>query len=195
MPVRHLLLIASLLFAAVAPQPSLAVQKRVEVPPAATMPTPEQAAAMLNGFAATGLNMAARDTAVRPGDDFNLYANGSWIGMIRGVPGGDDLSYSIQAQLSEDVEAQLRAIVEAPSGDAAAAQINNLYRSFMDEARLQQLGLQPRLSPPSFYREWLQYAARLRHHPRSRQSGPLHRRPWQRRFADAGARLLLARRS
>lgn len=144
MPVRLLLLIVALLLASVAPQASWAVQKREEVPPAAAViPSPEHAAAMLGGFNATGLNLIARDTAVRPGDDFNLYANGGWIAMIRGVPGGADLSYSIQAQLAEDVEAQLRAIVEAPSGDPAARQINGLYRAFMDEARLERLGARP----------------------------------------------------
>lgn len=153
LPLRSLIAIAALLLAAANPLLAFPRARPVAHAPApfaparygrpTPTPPPEQILQLLLGFSETGLNLPARDLAVRPGDDFNLHANGSYVRLIRTVGGAEDSSYSLQAQLSEDVEGQVRAIVETPSGDPAARQIADLYGSFMDTARLEQLGASP----------------------------------------------------
>ena len=133
-PFFRLLLAAALILSSVTPGFARGAPAQI---------TREQAVAMLLGFNETGINLAARDLTVRPGNDFNLYANGSWMRFIRASGGTQEFSYSIQAQLSEDVEAQVRAIVENPSGDPAAQQIAELYRGFMDVATIERLGMTP----------------------------------------------------
>ena len=135
MPILRLLLAAALVLSSLTPGFARA--------PTPTQITREQAIAMLLGFNETGINLAARDLAVRPGDDFNRYANGSWMNFIRTSGGAQEFSYSVQAQLNEDVEGQVRAIVENPSGDPSAQQIAELYRSFMDTATIERLGATP----------------------------------------------------
>jgi endothelin-converting enzyme/putative endopeptidase len=130
---RTLLLAAALLGAGGAP---------VFAKPA---PVPVQPAPSVDvfGFGATGLNLSARDLAVHPGDDFYLYSNGAWVGFVRERLGPIDASFSLHAQLSEEVEGQVRSIIENPADDPAGRQVSALYRSFMDEARVEQLGIAP----------------------------------------------------
>ena len=52
----------------------------------------------------------ARDPAIRPGDDFWRYANNSWF-RANPIP-ADRTGWGVGTVLSEDVEAQLRDIVE-----------------------------------------------------------------------------------
>jgi putative endopeptidase len=135
MPVhlRAFLLIVSLVFSNFAPA---FARNPVRVAPA----NPQQ---ILFGFAETGLNLHARDLAVRPGDDFNLHANGAWVRFVRQQAGEQDFSYSLQAQMNEDVESQIREIIENPSGDPAAQQIRDLFAGFMDTAAIEQAGHAP----------------------------------------------------
>ncbi|HEY0115385.1 MAG TPA: M13 family metallopeptidase [Allosphingosinicella sp.] len=114
-------------------------------PPAFAKPVPTQPSPQVDvfGFGATGINLGARDLAVRPGDDFYLHANGAWTGFVRQRLGPIDASFSLHAQLNEEVEAQVRAIIENPADDAAGRQVAALYRSFTDEARVEQLGITP----------------------------------------------------
>jgi putative endopeptidase len=95
------------------------------------------------GFNATGINATARDLSVHPGDDFYLHANGAWTRFVAQRLGPLDASFNLHAQLSEEVETQVRAIIESPSDDPAGRQVGALYRSFMDEARVNQLGITP----------------------------------------------------
>jgi len=95
------------------------------------------------GFGATGINLSARDLAVRAGDDFYLHANGAWTRFVGQRLGPIDASFSLHAQLAEEVEAQVRSIVENPGDDPAGRQVAALYRSFMDETRVNAAGVQP----------------------------------------------------
>jgi endothelin-converting enzyme/putative endopeptidase len=95
------------------------------------------------GFNATGINATARDLAVHPGNDFYGHANGAWTRFVRERLGPLNASFNLHAQLSEENEAQVRAIIESPSDDPAGRQVSALYRSFMDEARINQLGVKP----------------------------------------------------
>ena len=111
-------------------------------PPAVSQPQP-QAPVDVFGFGTTGINLSARDLQVQPGDDFYNYANGTWISFIRSRLGNLDASFSLHALLSEEVEGQVRQIIEHPTDDPAGRQVAALYRSFMDEARIEQLGITP----------------------------------------------------
>ena len=112
---------------------------------ARSVPVPVQAQPPVDvfGFGTTGINLGARDLAVRPGDDFYLYSNGAWVGFVRERLGPVDASFSLHAQLAEEVEGQVRAIIENPADDPAGRQVAALYRSFTDEARVEQLGIAP----------------------------------------------------
>ena len=92
-----------------------------------------------------GVDRSGMDPAVRPQDDFFRHANGAWlkntpIPADRAYIGGiDDTDRNTQAQLRTLVEQAAR----SRAGDAAAAQIDDLYASFMDEALLDKRGLKP----------------------------------------------------
>ena len=98
-----------------------------------------------------GVDLAARDPAVRPGDDFWRYANNAWF-QANPIP-ADRVGWGVGAVLSEDVERQLRTIVEEAGAHAAndpvARQVSDLYASWMDEAGIEARGaavLQPYLA-------------------------------------------------
>ena len=100
-------------------------------------------------FGAWGIDLAGMDRSVKPGDDFFAYVNGSWA---RNTPiPADRSSYGAFAILRDLSEARLRQLVESyPAGDPATGgdqvKVASLYRSFMDEARTEQLDAIPLLS-------------------------------------------------
>ena len=116
---------------------ALAVQRDVPPPVAAQPPVD------VLGFGATGINLSARDLRTHPGDDFYSHANGAWTGFIKERLGPMDASFSLHALLAEEVEEQVRTIIETPADDPAGRQVAALYRSFMDEARIEQGGAKP----------------------------------------------------
>ena len=87
---------------------------------------------------AWGFDLAGRDLSVKPGNDFEKYASGTWlkntqIAADKPEAGAFyDLYDSNQSQLKE-------LIANAPEGSKAGA----LYKSMMDEARVEALGLTP----------------------------------------------------
>jgi len=93
------------------------------------------------GFDATGM-----DRSVKPGDDFNAYANGAWIKRTS-IP-GDRASWGVWDELEQRSETQVRQILEDAGGAAAAAgsnarKIGDFYASFMDEAAIEAKGARP----------------------------------------------------
>jgi putative endopeptidase len=93
-----------------------------------------------------GLDLTARNLSVKPGDDFFAYANGTWYDTYE-IP-EDRSSYGIFTKLDEQSQQRVREIIE----EAAASQprpgtpeqkIGDYYASFMDEARIESLGLGP----------------------------------------------------
>ncbi|MBS0213564.1 MAG: M13 family peptidase [Proteobacteria bacterium] len=105
--------------------------------------------ALLTGAAAaapleSGIDASAMDKAVRPQDDFYQYVNGHWLATTQ-IP-ADKASYGAFTILYDQSLANLRTIVEqaekAPK-DAGERKIGDLYASYMDEARLDKLGLKP----------------------------------------------------
>jgi Predicted metalloendopeptidase len=89
-------------------------------------------------FGSWGVDLGARDISVRPGDDFDRYANGSWFRRTE-IP-ADQASAGVDYDVYNLTQRQLSALViSAP----ASGQVGGLYQSFMDEARIEALGAKP----------------------------------------------------
>jgi len=89
-------------------------------------------------FGSSGVDLGARDISVRPGDDFDRYANGSWFRRTE-IP-ADQASAGVDYDVYNLTQRQLSALViSAP----ASGQVGGLYQSFMDEARIEALGAKP----------------------------------------------------
>lgn len=120
-------LVSALLLAGAAPilaQPPATAAR----PPAASRFTP------------WGVDLSARDPAIKPGDDFFRHANSNWF--TRNPIPDDRTSWGVGTVLSEDVEAQLRDIVETANrgSDPVSRQVAAMYASWMDEAGIEQRG-------------------------------------------------------
>ncbi|MEI6604461.1 MAG: M13-type metalloendopeptidase [Verrucomicrobiota bacterium] len=90
-----------------------------------------------------GFDLSGKDTAVKPGDDFFKFANGGYLERTR-IP--EDLvrfgNFDVLAILSENrVHGILDEAMQQPS--QATAKIGGFYAAFMDEAKVEQLGVQP----------------------------------------------------
>ncbi|UTY57016.1 M13 family metallopeptidase [Massilia sp. erpn] len=92
----------------------------------------------------SGIDTQFIDPAVRSQDDFFVHLNGKWLSTAE-IP-ADKSSWGTFAKLRDDIQPQLRAIIEeaaAKANGADAKRIGDFYASFMDEARLEQLGVSP----------------------------------------------------
>jgi predicted metalloendopeptidase len=94
----------------------------------------------------SGIETQYIDNTVRVQDNFYQYVNGKWLAST-GIP-PDKSSYGSFYKLADDTQDQLRSVVEGLQVSADAAEpdqqkIADLYRSFMDEATLDRLGLRP----------------------------------------------------
>lgn len=124
---------------------ALGACKRSDPAPAAT-PTPAAAAApakpTLGSF---GFDAAGMDRAVKPGEDFFAFANGTWVKTTE-IP-ADRSSYTAFTGLTEQALARTRAIVEEAAANSSATgeakQIGDYYSAFMDQAAIEAKGLAP----------------------------------------------------
>ena len=89
-------------------------------------------------FGSWGVDLGARDTSVKPGDDFDKYANGAWFARTE-IP-ADQASAGVDYDVYNLTQRQLRQLV---TGAPATSQVGGLYQSFMDEKRVAQLGAKP----------------------------------------------------
>jgi putative endopeptidase len=91
----------------------------------------------------SGVDLQYVDQSVRPEDDVYRHLNGKWLDSFQ-IP-ADKGSYGSFTLLDDLTQEELRGIVAglAGSGDAEARKVADLYASFMDEARLETLGLKP----------------------------------------------------
>ena len=94
----------------------------------------------------SGLRMANFDRGVRPQDDLFRFVNGTWLAKNE-IP-ADRSNYGAFSKLADDVETNLRVIVdEAAASNAVAGteqrMIGDFFASFMDEQRAEQRGIEP----------------------------------------------------
>lgn len=94
-----------------------------------------------------GFDPANFDTTVRPQDDFYQFANGTWLRNTPIPP--DRASFGTFDALRERSESALQELLEAAAaarGHAAGSDLQKVadyYRSFLDSARIETLGLEP----------------------------------------------------
>jgi predicted metalloendopeptidase len=95
---------------------------------------------------AAGIDLTTFDKTVRPQDDLFQHVNGGWLAKTA-IP-ADKSSYGSFDILIDKSQADLRAIVEdaaratkTPGSDAQ--KIGDFYESFMNEARVEEIGLKP----------------------------------------------------
>jgi putative endopeptidase len=103
----------------------------------------------------SGVDLKYVDSSVRPQDDLYRHMNGKWLDTFQ-LP-ADKGSYGSFTYVDDATQEQLRGIVDglvqtqaqtqtpagAGNGEAEVRKITDLYASFMDEARLETLGLKP----------------------------------------------------
>ena len=96
-------------------------------------------------FGTWGVDLSARDTSVKPGDDFYRYAEGAALDKLVIPP--DRSSYGSFNALRELSDARTHAVLEAASANKAAtgdeAKVGAFYRSFMDADRAEALDAAP----------------------------------------------------
>ena len=96
---------------------------------------------------ASGIATEYADSSVRAQDDFFTHLNGKWLATAE-IP-ADKASWGTFAKMADDILPQLRAIIENAAADSQraagsdAARIGDFYASFMDEKKLESLGLAP----------------------------------------------------
>ena len=130
MRIRHAAMSAALLLAGTAfTAPAFAEQGTAAA--AVSAPKPLH-------FGSWGVDLSARDMSVKPGDDFDTYANGGWRAKTE-IP-SDQPSAGVDYDVYNLTQDQLRAVVSQASADS---QIGALYQSFMDEARVEQVDAKP----------------------------------------------------
>ena len=89
----------------------------------------------------SGIDIPELDEAVRPQDDLFRHANGKWIARTE-IP-SDKARYGSFYVLAEEAEQAVKAIIEEAVDAAPGTEerkIGDLYTSFMDEARIEELG-------------------------------------------------------
>jgi endothelin-converting enzyme/putative endopeptidase len=93
-----------------------------------------------------GIVVANLDASVKPGDDFNQYANGGWIKRTEIPP--DRASVGVFTSLADLSNKRTVGLIEeaakanAPAG-SNTRKIADLYNSFMDETAVETRGLAP----------------------------------------------------
>jgi predicted metalloendopeptidase len=132
-------------------------EKAVPVNSDSAAPTAAHATAAPGGAAAAaapvraaigdfGLDLSARNPAVKPGDDFFGYANGRWYdGFV--IP-ADKSSFGAFDRLDELSKQRVRAIIEKAAQSQGAPgspeqQIGDYYAAYMDQAAIEANGLTP----------------------------------------------------
>jgi predicted metalloendopeptidase len=95
--------------------------------------------------AAAGVDRAAMDPSVAPGDDFWTYANGGWV-KAHPIP-ADRSGYGISSLLIDQADKRTVDLIVEAARDAApgsdARKIGDYYASYMDEAQIEAKGIAP----------------------------------------------------
>lgn len=98
-------------------------------------------------FPPFGLDLSARDPAVRPGDDFFQHVNGAYLARTA-IPQNQS-SITRRSDMTDRVNNRLRLILDAAAAHAnplpadLRGKVGAFYGSFMDEAAIEQRGIEP----------------------------------------------------
>ncbi|HEX5868864.1 MAG TPA: M13 family metallopeptidase, partial [Longimicrobium sp.] len=108
--------------------------------------TPANGASAPSPSLSSGIDTTGFDRSVRPQDDFFRFVNGGWISRTQ-IP-ADRTSVGTFLLLRDNAQAALRAIIDSVAAAPNAAgtegqKVGDLYRSFMDTTRIEQLGVTP----------------------------------------------------
>ncbi len=111
-------------------------------PPPPSIPIPPPAPPLKSG-----LDLSGFDRSVRPQDDLYRFVGGTWLAKTE-IP-ADRSNYGsfiiLDDQAQEEVRALIAAAAEQPdrAPGSDAQKVGDFYRSYMDSARLESLGLTP----------------------------------------------------
>ena len=125
----------------------------------------------------SGIELQYIDPTVRAQDDFFKHLNGKWLATAE-IP-AEMSSWGVFEKLFEDIQPQLRKIIEDSAQNADTAdkkRIGDFYASFMDEARLEQLGaapIQPELARIAALSDKKQLPALFAYHNRRNFAAPM----------------------
>jgi putative endopeptidase len=92
----------------------------------------------------SGIDLQWIDKSVRPQDDAYQYLNGNWLKSFA-IP-ADKAVYGSFTAIDDSIQDELRGIIESlpqNGGDEDTQKVVDMYASFMDEERLETLGLKP----------------------------------------------------
>jgi putative endopeptidase len=98
-------------------------------------------------YGAWGVDLAAIDRGIRPGDDFFGYANGTWLDQTS-IP-ADKRAVTLRVYMSDRVEERVKDILETSAAHTAGkpsdltGKVGAFYKAFMDETRIESLGFTP----------------------------------------------------
>jgi putative endopeptidase len=91
-----------------------------------------------------GFDLAGANQAIKPGDDFFRYANGTWIDHTD-IP-ADKPAYSLRLAMTDRVEQRLHGLLEVAAQKSGhqpvtlEGKVGAFYESFMDETRIEAAG-------------------------------------------------------
>jgi len=93
-----------------------------------------------------GIDQSTMNTAIKPGDDFYRYVNGTWMDEFE-IP-ADRSRYGAFTLLAEKSEQRVKFIIEdlaaeKPSADTVEGKVAALFNAYMDEAAIEAAGLEP----------------------------------------------------
>jgi len=116
------------------PLPAAPVEAAPVVDP---VPQPEKPRPVYGSF---GFDTAGMDAAIKPGDDFYNYSNGTWA-KNTAIP-SDKSNYGAFNVLADNAQAQTREILEGVKGDPSS-KIGVAYSTYLDTAAIDAKGLAP----------------------------------------------------
>ena len=115
--------------------------------PEAAVAEPVAAATPAPKALTSGITSSHFDTTSRAQDDLFRAVNGKWLDSFQ-IP-ADKSNYGSFTKLDDDAEAQLKVIIEEMSAKkelvagSEEQKIRDFYNAFMDEAKLEELGIKP----------------------------------------------------